>query len=764
MWAAMGFADVAGTVKDTDGNPLQGCVITLLAPADTAFVASDLTDIAGRFNVEAPAGQYIVNATALGHKSETLYYTDNGELSIVLEGVASDLGEVTVTASAPGSLTRESNKYIYIPDALPGEVKTAKDVLKTVPLVTTTENDGLEVLGKGSSLLYINGKPPRMGQAAAFAMLQTVPPENIKRVEIITNPGNMVDSGFTGGIVNVIMSEPDQGLMGALNAMWRSSSNDAAGNVVYPTIFLGYAHGKFNASLMAGYHYCNVDEHTTSRYDYKNEGRYVENDTHRNTIGNSVNLGMTATYDFTRVSNLGISFAVSASDERGPTSSASIDSRDRKTTMFANSWREPFTRPYFSGMVFYTLQTDGCGSGIDLTAWYANNKTKRKTNYLENEALTGMEELETESESTLADFKYIHRFPQGGSLTSGLRFNYTRTDKTETRDGIPDSFLYDDYHGSVYADYSRSWSSLFSMSAGLSGEYAHAKGVQRVTDETFRRNNWILSPNASITFRLPKAAQSFSLEYQQYVHRPSVRDMNPFRIETSPTTYIAGNPSLKNSQSYSLSLRYSLLRKFHTVARFSKSDNLMSNYTFTDGDGKTATSIANLGNDRCFGFEAGFYDTFFNCMRVNLTLNAYYRNVHASINGSDVGYSGWNVRQSTNLTFLIAPWDASVSVWNVLWSPTKNITTRYGARELLNISVTKYLFNAMSLTFSVNNVTNYRSHISYSNPDYAYCIDQKNLGTSFELKLTYVFGKRSVNAIPERSSSVGGDIAPGVSR
>lgn len=132
--AASVHADVTGQVRDTDCNPVRGCVITLLAPSDSAFVASDITDASGRFRVQAPSGRYLVNATALGHKPQNLVY-DGGELTVVLEAIASDLGEVTVTAAAPGALTREADRYVYLPDALPGEVMTAKDVLKTVPLV-----------------------------------------------------------------------------------------------------------------------------------------------------------------------------------------------------------------------------------------------------------------------------------------------------------------------------------------------------------------------------------------------------------------------------------------------------------------------------------------------------------------------------------------------------------------------------------------------------------------------------------------------------
>lgn len=757
--AASVHADVTGQVRDADSNPVRGCVITLLAPSDSAFVASDITDASGRFRVQAPSGRYLVNATALGHKPQNLVY-DGGELTVVLEAIASDLGEVTVTAAAPGALTREADRYVYLPDALPGEVMTAKDVLKTVPLVTAGDN-AVEILGKGSSLLYINGKPPRMGQNAAFAMLATVPPKDIKRVEIITNPGNMVGPGFQGGIVNVIMSEPDQGLVGSARAAWRSSSNDARGNVTMPSVYLGYAHDKFNAALSAGYSYINTDAHSRSLYDYKKDGYQVENDSHCVLIGNSLSLGMTATYDFTPVSKLGVTFATSASGYRQRTSAESLDSREPEAVRFSQLSREPFTRPFFSGMAFYTLQTDDNGSGIDASAWYASNKEKRDTEYTENGILTASESYVNESEVAHAEADYTHYFLQGGSLSAGFRLNYARTDRRETRSDVEDSFLYDDYTAEIYADYRRKWSNVFSMAVGLSGEYDHAKGVQRSLSQTFRRNDWNLSPNASISFSLPRASQSLALEYSQYVSRPGVRDMNPFRIETSPSTYTTGNPALKNSRTYMLSLRYSLLNKIHAVARLVKNDNMTSDYTFTDGEGKTVTTIGNFGDSRSFLFEAGYYDTFAKFMRLSATVNLHYDNVHAWADGSNIGYSGWNVRQSTSLTFIIAPWNFKVDISNALMGPSKSVTQKYKTRDFLDVSLTKYLSNAVSLSLDIRNITNNRTAVSYSNADYGYSIRPENLGVSFEVKVSYVFGKRRVNAIAERSQSAGSEIAPG---
>lgn len=752
-------ADIVGRVTDSRQNPLKGCVVTLLAPADSSFVVAEVSGADGRFSIDVPQGRYIVNAEAHGYVSAAMEY-EGGEIAIMLEDAASYLDDVTVSAYAPGSFRREANKYIYVPDAMPGEVRAGYDVLKIVPLVSVDEDGGVAVLGKGSSMIYINGKPPRMGQKAAFAMLRTVPPGSIKKVEVITNPGASVHSSFSGGIVNIIMDEPDQGLVGMMFANWRSSSNDARGTVAGPSLYMSYAHGKFNAAMTATYNYLNVDNHRETVYDYKASGTEVRNDSHEEMIGNQIGLGVTATYDFTSASKLGMAFSTSARGYRQPCSALSFDSRTGETVRFENTSREPFTRPFLSAMAFYNLETDHNGSNIDIYAWYANNTERCETDYLENGNVSMRNVLDNDSESAGAKADYNYYFTDGGSLRTGAGFTYSRTNRQETRDDIFDNFTYKDYRTFLYADYSRSWSQVFSMSAGVRGEYVRARGVQRSQSEEFSRNDWTVTPNASLSFRLPKSSQSLSLEYSYYVSYPNLNSMNPFRVWTSPTTYTTGNPLLKNSACHSISLRYALLNKLNFYMGFSRCNNTVSNYIFMDPDGNTVTSIGNFGKSNGFSFEAAYRDTFFNFMRLSATVNAYYNDVHAAINSSDVGYRGWSARQNTNIVFIIAPWNASVEISNMLWSPTKAMTMSYGWRDIVDLSITKYLFNSMSITASISNLANQWFDVSYSNSDYAYKSSNKGTAMTFSVKVTYLFGKRRVNMIEERSESFGGDVRP----
>ena len=47
-------ADIVGRVIDSRQNPLEGCVVTLLAPADSSFVVAEVSGADGRFSIDVP--------------------------------------------------------------------------------------------------------------------------------------------------------------------------------------------------------------------------------------------------------------------------------------------------------------------------------------------------------------------------------------------------------------------------------------------------------------------------------------------------------------------------------------------------------------------------------------------------------------------------------------------------------------------------------------------------------------------------------------
>lgn len=170
-----------GRIIDETGEPVAFANVVILNP-DSAYISGATTDADGIFSVDCHHDCAIVKVSYLGY--QTLYLPTTGDLgTITLQPESTLLGEVTVTATRPVyKLTTEGIKT-DVDGTLLSRVGTANDVLNNLPGVQK-KPDGIEVFGKGTPLIYINGRELRNKSE-----LDQIKSEDIQSVELITNPG-----------------------------------------------------------------------------------------------------------------------------------------------------------------------------------------------------------------------------------------------------------------------------------------------------------------------------------------------------------------------------------------------------------------------------------------------------------------------------------------------------------------------------------------------------------------------------------------------
>lgn len=177
-----------GRVVDETNAPAPFVNVVLLNASDSAFVAGTTTDTDGRFSLTGNATRPIVKITYLGYKTLVLDAAGNDLGTITLEPEATMLGEVVVKGQRPAfKLTTEGLKT-EVENTLLSKVGTAKAVLENLPGVQR-KKDGVEVFGKGTPLIYINGR-----KLQSHTELDQISSEDIQSVELITNPGAKYDA------------------------------------------------------------------------------------------------------------------------------------------------------------------------------------------------------------------------------------------------------------------------------------------------------------------------------------------------------------------------------------------------------------------------------------------------------------------------------------------------------------------------------------------------------------------------------------------
>ena len=176
-------ATFSGKVVDELSQPFAFANVVLLNPADSAFVAGTMTDDAGAFSLSAQQSSVIVKISYIGYETKCVNATAGDLGAIQLLPEATMLGEVVVKGTRPTyRLTTEGIKT-DVDGTLLSKVGTATEVLGNLPGVQK-KGTSVEVFGKGTPLIYINGR--QMRNDSELAQLSS---DNIQSVELITNPG-----------------------------------------------------------------------------------------------------------------------------------------------------------------------------------------------------------------------------------------------------------------------------------------------------------------------------------------------------------------------------------------------------------------------------------------------------------------------------------------------------------------------------------------------------------------------------------------------
>ncbi|MDE6299058.1 MAG: outer membrane beta-barrel protein [Muribaculaceae bacterium] len=188
--------ELAGRVTDQKDNPLEFAVVAVRNCTDSVLTASGLTDAEGCFNISVPDKPsrlivslfgYETNVTSLECGSDTV-------INIVLKESPTLMKEVTVTAHRP--VVKLSNEGIVtqIQNTVLSQSGSAIDVLENIPLVMKT-SDGFSVFGKGAPVIYIDGR-----RVYDLSELDGLKSQDIKNVEVITNPGAKYDASVSSVI------------------------------------------------------------------------------------------------------------------------------------------------------------------------------------------------------------------------------------------------------------------------------------------------------------------------------------------------------------------------------------------------------------------------------------------------------------------------------------------------------------------------------------------------------------------------------------
>ena len=558
---------ISGFVDDSRDIPISYANILLMKSQDSMVVKGVSTDENGFFLLKGLSqDSYLLKVSFLGfmdvYKSVTLSETvDLG--TIILEEDSEQLNEINIIAKRP-TLKKEPDRLVFNIENTALTEGNMFQVLKSTPGILVMENS---IQVKNSTpTIYINDKKVHLSNDDLVQLLEGSSANNIKSIEVITNPSAKYEAE-SGAVINIVMSKNlITGYRGNVFANYTQG--------VFPRYDAGMSHFFKNEKIdfFANYTYSqdkiNRDQEDIVNYlDASNDiSETYRSNINRNTWSKTHNFNFN--FDYTLNSNNSLS--LSSNVLYLPyfkyliNNHTDVFGADQVLDFYINTNNISNDDKYNLGFnldYVHRFATDG--EKLSVSAHYTTYNYERNqivnsgyydadTSFLFSSNYRTGSNQDTEILTSQADYK----LPIGTSsnFETGVKMssinNKSDISYFDIAGGIEindpnntNAFDYDENIIAAYVNYSKDWEK-FSLIAGLRMENTSVKGVSIYDNVTNKEDYLELFPTASLSYTF---SENYSLytNYKRSIERPDYQSLNPFKFFLNDFTIVSGNPNLQ---------------------------------------------------------------------------------------------------------------------------------------------------------------------------------------------------------------------------
>lgn len=687
-------AKITGRVMDSLTNtPLEYATISLFKPGDKKAINGSTSNKDGSFTVTGVlTGNFNVVVEFIGYKAFAIKNVQVQQKRTVIElpavllvKKAEALQNVTVTSSAK-LIDNKIDKLVFNAEKdITSQTGVATDVLKKVPQVSVDVDGNVELAGSSSIRFLINGKPSTAFGSSITDVLQSIPANQIKSIEVITNPGAKYDAQGLGGIINIILKKSTaQGINGNVSLtagtiMENGSLNFNArkGKLGMNAFFSG--NSRLETATPISYQRLSTDsvsktfatlqqdgENRFKRHGYQTGFGFDWSPNDKNSFSGSLsynNFGFAVhgTLDQTQMiaglyppSDI-ISFASSVNKNSSDFGEHNVD--------VGLNYKKTFTK-------------EDQELEVNVNSSFGNNRISGQSNqYLQPvDSLFFGTNSNNPGRETSSEVAIDYTQPFAKNIKLGVGGKVSFYDIKSNSDILMyqpayEKYAYDsslsnslDYNQKVYAVYAElTFPVAHLFDAKIGSRY------ERTSIDAYYSNAGGKSPAPGYNTFVPSIFfsrkiddnQTVKLNYSQRIERPEYNDLNPYINTADPKNITAGNPFLKPETGGRIELSYN--RNLGKTGSFMVSLFYRENHndiqpfivyypTLTVGDSTyknvSVTTRQNIGTEKNMGTNL-FADVHFSTklsMRMNVFL--FYRH---TINQIDEGYNSNSFNYRTNL-------------------------------------------------------------------------------------------------------------------
>ena len=578
--------DWKGKVVDEQGRPIEYANVAVLSKADSTVLCGTVTAEDGTFNIVTKENDGIMMVAILGY--QTVYLTPVDGAVITLREDASLLESAVATAIMPKTKLTGEGLQTNIRGSVLENAGTAKDVLAKTPGLIKGQN-GLEVIGKGSPLVYINGH--KLTDASELDRLQS---NEIQSIEVITNPGAQYDA--TVRAVVRIKTIKRQGEGFGFNLYASDSQALRVKEHNDPTANLNVNYRTGGVDLFAGVNYThftfrqesNIVKNTFGKdFQFKEDGSLWATTREHNLHGNAgINWQIADNHFVGAKVEWGRPLTMNNYSEVYDELFENGVLTDKLTTKSEDRYGD--TAPNSLGANIYYNGLVGGKLGIDLNLDYYGSDMSTVSVARETSSMTHDAEVHSHSNnsSRLYAGKLVLSCPLGpGQLQFGTEETFSRRKDIYNVSGIeiPASSAFikeDNYAG--FVSYGAMLGRLGMLNAGVRYEYVRYSYEDAVTPKNnLQRDygNWF----PTFSYATALGPVQLMLNYSAKTQRPSYANLSSAIRYNSRYTWQSGNAQLQPELSHNVSL--TAVWNFVTfMVNYTRTDNAIMSWSAPYGD------------------------------------------------------------------------------------------------------------------------------------------------------------------------------------
>jgi len=151
---------LTGTIIDEKGLPVAYANVAILNPADSTLLSGGVSNESGYFAIPYEQPTVLARISYVGYKTifKICYQSEVGTINLQPDNYT--LKGVTVKGNVPQYQMGIEGLVTNVENTPLSQLGTAGDVLKHVPGIIAKDNQ-YEVFGKGTPIIYINGRKMR---------------------------------------------------------------------------------------------------------------------------------------------------------------------------------------------------------------------------------------------------------------------------------------------------------------------------------------------------------------------------------------------------------------------------------------------------------------------------------------------------------------------------------------------------------------------------------------------------------------------------